>query len=70
MRRGVLIEGHFRDTEEIKRIVRGVSDLGRSCGPAEIVRLEGDAAKFARRLAASPLRVPGAEGPGTGRKDP
>jgi hypothetical protein len=66
--RGVLVEGHFRDAEEIDRLVQGARDLCQSCGPAAVVRLEGDPAKFAQRLANNPMRIPELRDPGRERK--
>jgi hypothetical protein len=54
--RGVLLEGHFRDGEEIDRLTRGMRDMSRNSPNPTIVVLDGDISEFARRLAANPDR--------------
>ena len=63
MKRGVLMEGHFRDRVEIGRLERGVSALIRHPPPSSIVRLEGDPVAIAGRLASNPQREPEWHGP-------
>ena len=63
MKRGVLMEGHFRDRVEIGRLEHGVSELVRYAAPPSIVRLDGDPATIARRLASNPQREPEWHGP-------
>ncbi len=61
--RGVLLEGHVRDVEELDRLIRGVRDFCPSFPSPTIVRLEGDPAKIAHRLAQNPARAPEWQGP-------
>jgi len=64
MGREVLLEGHFRDAEEVDRLTRGVRDLCPSCAPPTTVILRGDSRVFAKRLAENPRREPQWSGPG------
>ena len=54
--RGVLLEGHFRDGEEIDRLRRGMRDMSPRSPDPTIVVLDGDLAEIARRLARNPDR--------------
>ncbi len=63
MERGVLLEGHFRDREELDRLVRGVRDIFRASPRPMVVGLEGDPAEIARRLTENEQREPKMQGP-------
>jgi hypothetical protein len=61
--RGVLLEGHFRDSDEIERLRRGMRDMSPKSPNPTIVVLGGDVAEFARRLAMNPDREREWKGP-------
>ena len=63
MRRGVLLEGHLRDGEEVDRVKRGMRDLWKAAPDPATTRLEGDPVLFSRRLGANPQRDPQWQGP-------
>ena len=55
--RGMMPEGHFRDSEEIDRIPQALEDTCPRCDSPEVVRLEGDTGEFARRMATHPPSI-------------
>jgi len=61
--RGVLLEGHLRDLDELDRLMRGVKDFYPGCPPPTVVQLVADPEKIAARLAENPARALDWQGP-------